>query len=62
MGLSISDEKFKGRVEEGINDDFMRGAVRSARNGCKPTGWQRPMNSETGKNGVRSAKKSASMF
>ncbi len=30
MGLSISDEKFKGRVEEGINDDFMRGAVRSA--------------------------------
>ncbi|GER71816.1 lactate utilization protein B [Weizmannia acidilactici] len=30
MGLSISDQKFKSRVEEGIRDDFMRGAVRSA--------------------------------
>ncbi|WP_258921061.1 LutB/LldF family L-lactate oxidation iron-sulfur protein [Heyndrickxia coagulans] len=30
MGLTIGNEKFKERVEDGIEDDFMRGAVRSA--------------------------------
>ncbi|MGG1690412.1 LutB/LldF family L-lactate oxidation iron-sulfur protein [Heyndrickxia ginsengihumi] len=30
MGIGIGEQKFKGRVDEGIHDEFMRGAVRDA--------------------------------
>jgi L-lactate dehydrogenase complex protein LldF len=33
MAMKISTEKFKDRMENGIHDDFMRGAVRGAQDG-----------------------------
>ena len=63
MGMKISTDNFKDRVNQGIHNDFMRGAVAGAQDGMgiKRRNEART-NLEIGKSGDHMARKSASMF